>query len=101
LLAGKPYGRVVAALISRARTDPQFAEAYSAHLIEPRRDQARVAFARAMERDEISADTDVEVALDLLYGPFYHRMLQGHAPITDRFARTVVDYVVAAVRSAG
>jgi AcrR family transcriptional regulator len=101
LLAGKPYGRVVAALISRARTDPQFAEAYSTHLIEPRRDQARVAFVRAIDRDEIPPDTDVEIALDLLYGPFYHRMLQGHAPITDRFARTVVAYVVAAVTSAG
>jgi Tetracyclin repressor-like, C-terminal domain len=53
-------------------------------------------------RGEIPPDTDVEVALDLLYGSFYHRMLHGHAKLTDRFTRTVVDYVTAALeRPAG
>jgi AcrR family transcriptional regulator len=97
LLAEKPYGRVIAALVTRAQSDPQFAEAYTARFIHPRRDQARVAFVRAIQRDEIPADTDVEVALDLLYGPFYHRVLHGHAALNDRFARTVVAYVVAGV----
>jgi AcrR family transcriptional regulator len=96
-LAAKPYGRVIAALVTKAHSDPQFAEEYRARFVQPRRDQARVIFARAIERGEIPADTDVEVALDLLYGPFYHRILHGHAKLTDRFARAVVDYVAAAV----
>jgi AcrR family transcriptional regulator len=101
-LAAKPYGRVIAALVTRAQSDPQFAEEYRARFIQPRRERARVIFARALERGEIPADTDIEAALDLLYGPFYHRMLHGHAPLTDRFARAIVDYVVAAVsRPAG
>jgi AcrR family transcriptional regulator len=97
LLAGKPYGRAIAGLITRAQSDPQFAETYTTRFIEPRRDLARVAFLRAIERDEIPADTDIDVALDLLYGPFYHRMLNGHAALTDHFAGTVVAYVVAGV----
>jgi AcrR family transcriptional regulator len=96
-LAAKPYGRVIAALITRAQSDPQFAEQYSARFVQPRRDQARVIFARAIERGEIRADTDIETALDLLYGPFYHRILHGHAKLTDRFARAVVSYVAAGV----
>jgi hypothetical protein len=93
---------VIAALVTRAQSDPKFAEAYTAHFVQPRRDQARRIFVRAIERNEIPADTDIEVALDLLYGPFYHRILQGHAPLTDRFAGTVVAYVVAGVsRPAG
>jgi AcrR family transcriptional regulator len=94
-LAAKPYAPVIAALISKAQNDPEFADQYHARFIEPRRDQARAIFARAIERGEISPDTDVEVALDLLYGPIYHRILHGHAKLTDRFTRTVVDYVVA------
>jgi len=39
----------------------------------------------------------VEAAVDLLYGPFYHRLLHTHAAVTDRFASTILDYVVAAV----
>jgi AcrR family transcriptional regulator len=94
-LAKGPDGRVIAALLARAQNDPEFAEQYRARFVEPRRDLSRIIFARAIDRGEIRADTDVEVALDLLFGPFYHRLLHGHAPITDRFAVAVVGSVVA------
>jgi hypothetical protein len=35
--------------------------------------------------------------LDLLFGSAYHRLLNGHRPLTDRFARQVVDLIVAGV----
>jgi AcrR family transcriptional regulator len=98
-LAERPYGRVIAAFLTRAHSDPEFAEAYRARFVQPRRDQARLIFVRALERNEIPADSDIEAALDVLYGPCYHRVMQGHAPLTDRFARTVVAYVVAGVSS--
>ncbi len=69
LATSKPYGRVIAALITEAQTDPAFAAEYRQRLVEPRRDQARAVFRRAIERGEIPPDTKVEVALDLLYGP--------------------------------
>jgi hypothetical protein len=43
----------------------------------------------------VPADLDVEVALDLLYGALYHRLLHGHAELTDRFAGQVVDVALA------
>jgi AcrR family transcriptional regulator len=94
-LAAKPYARVIAALITKAQDDPEFAQEYDARFVQPRRDQARAIFARAIDRDEIPPDTDIEAALDVLYGPIYHRILHGHAKLTDRFTRTVVDYVAA------
>jgi AcrR family transcriptional regulator len=97
VLAARPYGGIIAGLIVRAQSDPDFAEAYRTRFVEPRRDQARAAFARAIERGEVARDTNVEVALDMLYGPIYHRVLQGHAPVGDDFARAVVDHVVRAV----
>ena len=91
LAGGRPYGRVIAALLTEAQTDPVFATEYRQRFVEPRRDQARALFQRAVERGEIPADTKVDVALDLLYGPLYHRLLHGHAALTDRFVRDVVD----------
>jgi tetracycline repressor-like protein len=91
LAKSRPYGRVLAALITEAQTDPVFAAEYRQRLIEPRRDWARVVFRRAIERGEIPADTKVEVALDLIYGPLYHRLLRRHAPLNDRFTQDVVD----------
>ncbi|MDX6679818.1 MAG: hypothetical protein QOE31_3870 [Solirubrobacteraceae bacterium] len=96
-LAAKPYGRVLAALITKAQSDAAFAEEYRARFVQPRREQARAIFARAIDRGEIPADTDTEVAIDLLYGPFYHRILHGHAKLSDRFTRAIVAYVAAAV----
>jgi len=95
LISRRPYSRVIAVLIAKAQSDQGFAEQYRAHFLEPRRDHAGEIFQRAIERGEIVADTDVDVALDLVYGPFYHRMLQGHGRLDDRFTRAVVDIVVA------
>ena len=95
-LRSKPYGRVIAAFLARAQNDPEFAAEFRDRFIKPRRDRARVIFDRAIERGEIPADSDTEVDLDLLYGPFYLRLLQQHAPLTDAFARTIVAHVVAA-----
>jgi AcrR family transcriptional regulator len=86
----RPYARVIAALLTVVHTDPAFAAEYHKRLVEPRRDQARVLFRRAIERGEIPASTDIEVAVDLVYGPLWHRLLHGHLPLDDRFVRDVV-----------
>ncbi len=91
LASSRPYGRVIAGLVTEAQMNPEFAEVYLARFVEPRRELARAVFRRAIERGEIPANTKVEVALDLLYGALYHRLLHGHAPLNDRFVRDVVD----------
>jgi AcrR family transcriptional regulator len=103
LIGERPYSRVIAALIAKAQTDHAFAEQYRAHFLDPRRNHAGEIFQRAIERGEIPADTNVDVALDLLYGPFYHRLLQGTGPLNDRFTRDLVEILVAGLsgRSAG
>lgn len=37
----------------------------------------------------------MDVALDLLYGAAYHRLLRGHRPLSDTFTRRVVEVIVA------
>lgn len=97
----KPYGRVIAGLVAEAQTDAVFAELYRDHFVQPRRDATRPLLLRAIDRGEIATDTDLDVALDLLYGPIYHRLLHGHAPLTDRFIQQVIDAVIAAASSVG
>jgi len=91
LASGRAYGRVLAALLTEAQTDPVFAAEYRHRVVEPRRDQARAVLQRAIARGQIPADLDIETALDLLYGPLYHRLLHGHAPLDDRFVQHVID----------
>jgi AcrR family transcriptional regulator len=93
----RPFGRVIGALITEAATDPVFGALYRERYVDPRRVQARAILQRALERGEIGAGTDVEAAVDLLYGALYHRLLQGHAPLTVDFVETTVGIVVAGI----
>jgi AcrR family transcriptional regulator len=93
----RPFGRVIAGLIAEAQTDPGFAKLYREHFIGPRRDATRPLLLRAIARGEISPDTDLELSLDLFYGPIYHRLLHGHAALNDRFTQQVVDAVIKAI----
>ena len=90
----QPYGRVIAAFVTEAQTDPVFEEQYRTRFVEPRRQQGRAAFARAAVRGEIPTDVSVEFALAMLYGPLYHRLLHRHAPLTDSFVADVIDAVL-------
>jgi AcrR family transcriptional regulator len=98
LAGSRPYAGVIAALLTQSQTDPVFAAEYRQRFVEPRREQARAIFRRAVGRGEITADTKVEVALDLLYGALYHRLLHGHAALNDRFARDVVDMALGGIQ---
>jgi AcrR family transcriptional regulator len=101
LVTRRPYAPVIAMLVTKAHTDPAFADEYRNRFVRPRREQARAVFERAIERGEIGSGFPVEVALDMLYGSIYHRLLHGHARITDRFVSDVVDMVVQAVIGVG
>jgi AcrR family transcriptional regulator len=97
LVRSRPFARVIAALVTEARTDPVFDAEYQQRVIKPRRDQAREVFRHAIDRGEIPADTNLEVALDLIYGPLYHRLLHGHLPLNDQFVRDVVDMALTGI----
>jgi AcrR family transcriptional regulator len=97
----KPYVRIIAGLVAQTQTDPEFARLYRERFVAPRRDETRILLLRAIDRGEIAADTNLEVTLDLLYGPIYHRLLHGHAPLNDRFAGQVIDAVIAAISCGG
>jgi AcrR family transcriptional regulator len=87
----RQFGRVIAAMITEGQSDPEFAADYRRHFVDQRREPMHAAFTRAIDRGEAPADIDIDVALDLVYGPLYHRLLHGHAPLTDGFAQQVVD----------
>jgi AcrR family transcriptional regulator len=91
-------GPVLAGLIAEAQLDPGVATAWRERVVEHLRAQHKVMLDRAVARGEISATTDYDVVLDLMFGAAYHRLLHGHRPLTDQFARSVVDLIMAGLR---
>lgn len=90
LLTGR-RGRTFRAFIAAAQSDPEVAEAFRALWIEPRRAQAKAVLRRHQQEGRLAAGIDLEVFIDLLYGPFYFRLLTGHRPLTPAFADSIAD----------
>lgn len=89
-----PLGQALAGLVADMAQDPELAQMIRQEVLAARRKSMREAFARARARREIRSDLDVDLALDILTSPFYFRTLFGHAPITRKMTRDIVDYVL-------
>ena len=96
-LESRPYAGVIASLITEAHSNPAFAREWRERFVAVRRDPALRLLQRAIERGEIPRNTDVDLVLDLIYGPLYHRLFHGHAPLNERVAVKVVDAALAGI----
>lgn len=93
ILAGQS-GRTIAALVAEGQADPEIARTFRAHWTKKRRAETRRVLKRGVERGELRAGLDLEVAMDALYGPIYYRLLVGHAPLEESFADVLADYAL-------
>ena len=100
-VAGTPTGRSLVALIAEAQFDPELATAWRENVVAAARNQHRPMIERAIDRGEVPAGSDVDVLMDMLYGPAYHRLLHGHLPLSTRFVQQVVAVVVAGAQAGG
>lgn len=96
---GTTTGRTLRGLIAEVQRDPGLADAWRERFIGPLRARHLAIVRRAAERGELRDGADAGLLLDLLYGPAYYRMLQGHLPLDDHFVSSVVAAIVAAIRA--
>lgn len=80
-------------LMVEAQLDPEFAVLFQSWVAERRALVGRL-LQRGLERGEIRADVDLDYAIDLVFGPFWYRLLVGHAPLRPADARRHVALVV-------
>jgi AcrR family transcriptional regulator len=66
-------------------------------LTERRREPLRHVLARARRRREIPASADIELAIDLLAGPFFYRRFIAHRAVSEGYAIAIVDQVLTAI----
>lgn len=95
---GTPMGRSLVGLIAEAQSDPGLAVAWREHFVSRARSQHRLTIERAIERGEIPTGSDVDVLMDLLYGPAYHRLLNRHLSFDERSVHQLVAVIVAGAK---
>jgi AcrR family transcriptional regulator len=96
---GTTTGRILAGLIAEVQSDPGLADEWRQRFVSVVRAQHAIMVERAIGRSEISAGSDSEIVLDLLYGPAYHRLLQSHLPLSNKFAEAVVTTIVSGLQA--
>ena len=84
-------GRHVTMMLAAADTDSELSKSFRHHFVLARRAEGKALLERAIEEGSVRADADLEVALDLLYGPLFFRLLMGHARLDARFMERVLD----------
>jgi AcrR family transcriptional regulator len=77
-------------LIAEAQLNPGSRAAFLAEFAERRREVTRAVLKRAIQRGEIRAATDIDLFIDALGGATTFRLLQGHAPLTAKFANALI-----------
>jgi len=83
-------GPAMRAIASEVESDPDLARAVRERWLAPRRAVTAAVLARGVADGELSADLDVELVMDQLYGPLYFRLVFGHGPLPDDVAHRLV-----------
>ena len=72
-------GHVLPGLVADLHDDPALLAAFDERYFQPRRRSVRAALKRGVERGELAADIDHDLAVDMLVGPVYYGLLaRGH-----------------------
>ncbi|MET9468215.1 TetR/AcrR family transcriptional regulator [Streptomyces sp. NPDC006544] len=92
------YDEPLRALNTEIVHDPELAAAYAERLHEPMRRIKRDRLRRAQEAGQLDADTDLDLAVELLWSPLLNRWLQRTGPLTAEYADRVVEAALHGLR---
>lgn len=87
-------GRHMASLIAASDSDTELSKSFRNHFVLARRSEGSALLQQAIAAGEIRADIELEVVLDLLYGPLFFRLLMGHAPLDLDFSDQLLEHAL-------
>ncbi|WP_019871507.1 TetR/AcrR family transcriptional regulator [Salinispora oceanensis] len=99
-LRHRAASQIIPDLLAEAARTPQIAEKLHQTLEAYQRTIGGIVIGRAVERGELSADTDQRLAVDLIVGPVYWRLAITRAPLPASEVRRVAETIVAGLRVA-
>ena len=88
-------GRIVAQIIAEGQADPTVLRELRGRFHNSRRAVVRDVLERWRATEQIRTPVNIEILSDLIYAPVYMRLLVGHAPLDEEFAREHLHYVYA------
>jgi AcrR family transcriptional regulator len=94
LYCGSLAGRLMPNLVGAMAQKPELARAVRESFLTGRRAALAAVLERGVERGDLRPDLDVELALDVLGGPLFYRLLITGGPLDEQLAEGVADLIV-------
>ncbi|MEV3985948.1 TetR/AcrR family transcriptional regulator [Nonomuraea sp. NPDC049758] len=98
LLAGPSYGALFQALVGEAQHDGRVAAALNERFIAPQADKTVARLRAARDQGELSPGFDLDLAMAILSGPLYFRLLITQEPLTHAYVDRILDALFAGMR---
>ena len=92
--SGSLEAGVMPGLVDAMSRDPELARTVREGFLAGRRAGLRSVLERGVARGDLSADMDFELALDVLGGPLFYRLLVTGGPIDERLAQGVAELIL-------
>jgi hypothetical protein len=77
-------------MIAAADSDSELAKAFRNHFVMARREEGRALLNEAMQAGDLRRDINVDVALDMIYGALFFRLLMSHAELDRKAAQQIL-----------
>ncbi len=94
LYSGSLPGRLMPNLVSAMAQRPELARAVREGFLAKRRGALAEVIERGIERGDLRPDLDLELALDVLGGPLFYRLLITGGPVDDELAENVAELIL-------
>ena len=101
LLFSTALGRNVATMLAAADDDTEISRAFRSHFLQARREEGRKLLLKAIDSNDVRADIDIDVALDMIYGPVFYRLMMGHRQLDATFADSIIEHAIQGLRQNG
>ncbi|MGW5365586.1 TetR/AcrR family transcriptional regulator [Actinopolymorpha pittospori] len=92
------YDEPMRALNTEILHDPALAAAYAERLDGPLKEAKKERLRSAQRAGELRADLDLDVAVEMVWGPLLSRWLQRGGPLTPHYADTIVETALNGLR---
>lgn len=92
-------GAIITELLGEGQFDTGLAEAYRTRFFRPRRQEARSLLEKGIQIGELKKDLDVEICIDLIYGPIFYRLLVTGEPLDEHYVQTIVMNALDGIRA--
>ncbi|HWR45154.1 TetR/AcrR family transcriptional regulator [Sporomusa sp.] len=91
-------GKVINELIAEGQFDLKLAAEYRLRYFNPRRLDSRRILERGVQRGELKKDVDLELCIDLIYGPLFYRLLVTGETLDEAFIETLINYAFEGIK---